>query len=186
MLNSSINMINDNFGSKRGFLNYARFKTLTKLGRFAKYSEVDWSRVERLVFVCHGNICRSSLAEGVAKAVGANTISLGIACRNGAEADPRAIAYANTIDIDLSQHRTQSLQKVKIVPGDLIVVMEPDHLRHFDCYVVNGAQLTLAGLWDSKVCAYIHDPYSCNDAFFAKCESRVAAASCVLVAKYNG
>ncbi len=183
MLQHIINAINDSFGSKRGLLNYVQFKTETMLGRFAKYSQVDWSRVERLVFVCHGNICRSSLAEGVANTLGANTISLGIACSEGAAADPRAIAYASTINIDLSQHRSQSLQRVELLPGDLIVVMEPDHLKHFDAAIAIGAQLTLAGLWDSKHCAYIHDPYSSNETFFSKCEQRVEAASRVLTAK---
>lgn len=183
MLNSGIDAINNNFGSKRGLLNYVWFKTLTILGRFAKYSEVDWSRVERFVFVCHGNICRSSLAEGVAKSLGVNAISLGIACREGAQADPRAIAFANTIDIDLYQHRTQSLQSVNIVPGDLIVVMEPDHIKHFETFITNGVQLTLAGLWDSNACAYIHDPYCSNQTFFSRCEQRVVAASQALAAR---
>lgn len=181
MLNSGINVINDNFGSKRGLVNYVWFKTLTIIGRFAKYSEVDWSRVERFVFVCHGNICRSSLAEGVARSLGANAISLGIACREGAQADPRAIAFANSIGVDLSPHRTQSLQSVHITPGDLIVVMEPDHIQHFDTLIKNDVQLTLAGLWNANACAYIHDPYCSSGTFFSRCEHRVATASQALV-----
>ncbi len=185
MLKNSVKAINDNFGSKRGLLNYAIFRTLTILGRFAKYSEVDWSRVERLVFVCHGNICRSSLAEGVTKSQGVSAISLGIACREGAPADPRAIAFGNTMGIDLSEHRSQSLQCVDLLAGDLIVVMEPDHLKHFEAHTTSGAQLTIAGLWHANACAYIHDPYCANEAFFTRCEQRVVAASRALAAVHK-
>ncbi len=176
MIERSIRTINDNFGSKRGLVKYAWYKLLTGVGYFNKYSEVDWTRVARLVFVCHGNICRSSLAEGVARSLGANAISLGTACRDGAGADPRAIAFADSIAIDLTAHRSQNLTNTNITAQDLIVVMEPAHIPPFEEHLAIGAQLTLAGLWDSEKCAYIHDPYSANEVFFSHCESRVAAA----------
>ncbi len=176
------NAIKDSFGSKRGFFKYVLFKVLTVLGYFRKYSQVDWSRVDRLVFVCHGNICRSPLGEAVAKSREANAISLGIACKDGALADPRAIAFAHTVGIDLSQHRSQNLRSIEITPDDLIVVMEPKHLEHFTSLSKTDVQLTLAGLWESNPCAYIHDPYCANEKFFSRCEQRVVAASLALLA----
>lgn len=175
------NTIKDSFGSKRGFSKYVLFKALTVLGYFRKYSQVDWSRVERLVFVCHGNICRSPLGEAVAKSKEANAVSLGIACKDGAPADPRAIAFAHTISIDLSLHRSRNLSNIEITPEDLVVVMEPKHLKHFTSLANTGVQLTLAGLWESNPCAYIHDPYCANEKFFSRCEQRVVAASLALL-----
>lgn len=185
MLKNGVHKINNNYGSKRGFARYLWIKVLTLIGYYNKYSEVDWSRVERFVFVCYGNICRSSLAEGVAKSMGVKAVSMGIDCREGAEADPRAIAFAKGVGIDLTQHRTQSLSSTDILSGDLIVVMEPAHIKNFNGCLNDDVQLTLAGLWCANVCAYIHDPYNSNETYFANCEQRVISASQALATRYK-
>ena len=165
--------VKDNYGSKRGLLNYVKFQTLYHLGGYKKYRIVEWNRVERLIFVCHGNICRSPLGECYAKSLGANTDSCGLDCQNDFPADPRAIAYAKNRSLDLSGHLTTHITKMSFTERDLIIAMEPKHLDWLKRANTGAAQITLAGFWLPKAIAYIHDPFSTNDVYFSKCEGIV-------------
>ncbi len=165
--------IKDTYGSKRGLLNHVKFQTQYHLGAYKKYRAIDWSRVERLVFVCHGNICRSPLGECYAKSLGANADSCGLDCQNDFPADPRAIAYAQSSALDLSTHITTHIAKMSFTESDLIIAMEPKHLSWLENANTGPAQITLAGFWLAKPIAYIHDPFSTNDVFFSVCEQTV-------------
>ena len=174
--------ISDNYGSKRGLARYVRGRLLNGIGVYRRWSAVDWARVDRLVFVCKGNICRSPLGELSARQAGATTESFGLDCTNGAPADPRAVRYAETIGLDLSAHRTRHIDGWKAQTGDLLVAFEPVHLMALGGRPqVAPAQLTLAGLWLSSPNCYIHDPFNTNEEYFTKCETTVVSASEQLV-----
>lgn len=181
MLKLIFSYINDFYGSKRGLRNYFCYRFLTLLGFYARYKRIDWGRVERIVFVCHGNICRSPLAGVCAKDAGAESESFGLDCTSGCSADGRAIAYAKQLGVDLESHRTRVIGDYSASSSDLIVVMEPAHMKELSSDVVSLAQVTLSGLWAGKPCAYIHDPYGSNLKFFSRCEDFVVESVLSLV-----
>lgn len=177
MLGRIKNYINYNYGSRRGWLNHHKFALHQRLGFFSRYVRVEWSRIERLVFVCHGNICRSPLAEAVAKEAGVEAVSYGLHCSDDNSANPRAIDFAHSIGLSLEAHRTKNIRHYLPSANDLLVVMEPQHLMAIPAEKIVDPQITLAGLWLNSPTPYLHDPYSAHDAFFLRCERRIVEST---------
>ncbi|MES2822431.1 MAG: hypothetical protein V4732_02435 [Pseudomonadota bacterium] len=175
--------IENQFGSKRGLLKLCLTEVTRHLGFYKQYSQIDFQKVNRLVFICHGNICRSPLGEAVAKNRGAPAESYGLDTRGGDNADPRAIAFGIQNKLILSNHVTRHIKEYKPKPGDLLIGMEPKHINALKALYGNNIQITLAGLWLPKPVAYLHDPYSANTLFFNRCESLVEQAAHALAAK---
>lgn len=187
MLDSIVNYINENYGSKRGLLNAMKFGAYAHVGAYARLTNIQWQRVERLIFVCSGNICRSPLASARASALDIASESFGLHCGDDYPADPRAISFARRRDIDMTHHRTRHIRLYVPHPADLIVGMEPAHEKDLRIYRdKGGAQLTLAGFWLKNPKPYIHDPFSASPAFFDKCELEVLTSVDNLLAKARG
>ncbi len=168
--------IKNRFGSKRGLLNAFSCALKTSLGYYRKYELAATAKPSRFVFICSGNICRSPLAEYVAKQLGVDAISFGLHTRGGDKADERAIAFAKTLDIDLNSHVTQNIRHYTPQAGDLLVGMEPNHAKELEQLFGDRVPITLVGLWLSRRQAYIHDPYNTNAHFFSACEAVVKKA----------
>lgn len=90
----------------------------------------------RILFVCYGNICRSPMAEGLArKMLGslAEAESAGTGAMNGRGASENAIEIMRSkFGIDLSKHRSRSVSHVPMGDFDYIVPMDDsvaDELR---------------------------------------------------------
>lgn len=169
--------IKNRYGSKRGLLRYIRFEFLRLCGAYRPLKKIDFTKVKRLVFVCHGNICRSPLAEAVARKHNLIATSFGLDTRGGAPADPRAVAWAKEHGYDLDQHVTRRVNQYVPQDGDLLVGMEPKHIVLLrDIFAEKPLQITLAGLWLPKPVAYLHDPYNANSHYFSLCEKSVSDA----------
>lgn len=177
MLNIIRKYTSNTFGSRRGLFNLVKTQCIYWLGGYRCYQKIDWSRVDRLIFICYGNICRSPLAEYAARAAGLSAESFGLSCGDNFPADPRAIRYAKTRKLDMSAHRTRNIAFYSPLSGDLVVVMEPAHLDKANAHVNGRAQLTLAGVWLTAARPYIHDPYNTSDDFFMECEDQVVMAT---------
>jgi protein-tyrosine phosphatase len=176
MLEVITGYINDHYGSKRGLLHHWRSRLQYQAGGFSACKEIDWSRVENFVFICHGNICRSPLGEAVAiQKFNLRAESYGLDCRDGAPADPRAQQFAKTIDIDLAQHCSRHIRSYKPALGDLVVAMEPRHLLQLPPHIASIAQISLVGLWMTCPQPYIHDPYNTGAKYFERCEQLVVS-----------
>lgn len=89
-----------------------------------------------VVFVCTGNTCRSSMAEGLAKSIAANLgdraghlnfNSAGVAAFPGMPASSQAIQALQEKKIDLAQHRATLLNQDMVESADLILVMTKGH-----------------------------------------------------------
>lgn len=146
------------------------FQLQRLLGRLGQFSLVDFSRVERLVFVCKGNICRSPYAEARARQLGLNALSCGLECPNGDHANAQAIQNALVRGVDLLSHRTTRIADVMLSSSDLVVAMEPLHARLLTPVLAEqGTQLTLAGIWSLPMRPYIHDPFGLDDNSFQAC-----------------
>lgn len=160
------------YGGRRAFVAHLCARTSHALGRYRSALGINWGAAERLVFICHGNICRSPYASARARELGARAISLGIAATDGASANESAARNALQRGIDLKDHRSTRLHSSLILPGDLIVVFEPAQLMSVNRQNITGeAGITLLGLWDRPIRPHIQDPYGRSDKYFQQCFS---------------
>jgi len=176
-INNHINRrLADHYGSRRGFALSWWYRMLYLFGRYRGYRQVDWDSVERLVFVCKGNICRSPYAEAVAQSLGVVSISCGIDTINGAPANADAICAATEKGISMMEHKTKPIQSLMLKKGDLLIAMEPWQAEYLKQKLVKGSQGTLLGLWGAPVIPYIHDPFGNATAYFNNCFNYIEKA----------
>jgi len=156
------------FGSKKGFLRYCLDEIYCRSGLYREYTRYQ-RPPERLVFVCQGNICRSALAEWVFKNHSdIEAISLGLKTNTGKGANPRLLKIAyETKNIDLSSHKTTSVEDYEARPGDAFVCMEAQHIKEIKSLGFSGPFLLLGSFGEKKTYR-INDPYSANDTFMVK------------------
>ena len=138
-------------------------------GRYRGYRQVDWNSVERLVFVCKGNICRSPYAEAVARSLAIVSISCGINTINGAPANADAICAAAEKGASIMEHQSKPIQSLALKKGDLLIAMEPWQAEYLKQKLVKGSGCTLLGLWGAPIYPYIHDPFGSSSAYFNNC-----------------
>lgn len=95
------------------------------------------SKIHRLLFVCQGNICRSSYAEHKARTLfsahcsNMQFDSAGMLPRNARPAPPNAVAAAHLHGIDLSRHQSKSVTPALIADADLVVVFDEINYNQF-------------------------------------------------------
>lgn len=178
--------IKNYYGSKHGLLRYVTYEIFRMLGAYRTFEKIDFTKVQRLVFVCQGNICRSPLAEVIARKKNIPSLSFGLDTRGNDPADPRAIAWALSNGYDLSQHITMRVDQYQPQAGDLLVGMEPRHINDLvRRFAQAPVQITLAGLWLPMPLTYLHDPYNTDAQYFDRCEKLVMAAVLQLEKKLN-
>lgn len=158
------------YGGRRAYIAHLRACASYAMGAYHTAQIIDWAGVERLVFVCQGNICRSPYASARARVFGARAISLGMAANDGAGANAIAAQNALPRGIDLTDHRSARLQESLILPGDLIVVFEPAQKRKLMHESITRARgVTLLGLWAHPIRPHIQDPYGRSNRYFQQC-----------------
>lgn len=164
----------ERYGGIRGCLEYMQSRVLYSLGAYHHARQIDWMAVNRLVFVCKGNICRSPYAAERSRLLGVPAISYGLDATDGSPADAAAVRNARRRNIDLSQHRSNEFHNSGVQETDLITVFEPQQLFEIRRRIGNRAvSLTLLGIWASPISPYIQDPYGQNDRFFQRCYSAI-------------
>lgn len=162
------------YGGKRAYVAHLRACASYAIGSYRAARSIHWDVIERLVFICQGNICRSPYAGARARALGVSAISLGIEANDGAPANEDAARNALRRGVDLKEHQSTRLRTSLTEPGDLIVVFEPVHLLRVTPHIEAGAAgLTLLGLWAHPVRPHIQDPYGRSDRYFQECFSAI-------------
>lgn len=163
-------LLRDRYGGMRALLYHLAATSQMHLGRFREYQAIDWSRVERLVFVCKGNICRSAYAQARASSDCFPAVSFGIEAGSGAAADASTITHAAERNISLAPHRTTSLKSFVHRSGDLLVCMEPPQAKIVvEHFADSAAQVTLLGLWTRPARPWLFDPYGSGDGYWRTC-----------------
>jgi protein-tyrosine phosphatase len=149
----------------------------------------------RVMFVCHGNIIRSALAEALLRQhfarAGATAVvcSAGVAATPGRPADPRAVAVARRFGVDLSEHRASLLSTALVDESDLIFIMdrlnEAEVLARFPA--ARGKLRRLGSLAaDATDGDVIPDPFSLGADAVGAAAARIDAAVHVLTASMLG
>lgn len=116
-----------------------------------------------IVFICHGNVLRSAVAEALfrrkAPDLAHRAASAGLHTRVGRTADPRGQIVARELGVELKDHRSRPLDRELVAGADLLVVMDRVNLaearsRHPEARdrVIRLGRLTLGP-------ADIPDPY---------------------------
>jgi protein-tyrosine phosphatase len=169
--------LKNSFGSKKGMVRFAKHQLLWYFGHYDRLSNINFQTVQRLIFICEGNICRSPVAALVAQSQGVRCVSFGLSCTDNHPADPRAVAFAKQIGLDLTHHRTRNIAAYIYQPGDLLVGMEPRHLPKISRVLGTNVPTTLLGLFRRPPLTYLHDPFNSSLSFFNRCEEHVVAAT---------
>ena len=173
--------VEDHFGSKRGLARKLKYQALLWIGCYNESRRIDCQSIDRLIFICSGNICRSPFAEFYAESIGLRARSYGLHCPDGDPADPRAIDFAHRQGIDMSSHETLNICQYRPQKGDLLLVMEPQQLRELESVLEKTdpnrkVESSILPLFADSPSAYLHDPYNTTPSFFDHCERQVMAA----------
>ncbi len=129
-----------------------------------------------VLFVCLGNICRSPLAEAAFRAE-AERLGLDVEIDSagtgdwhvGRPPDPRAVAVARKIGIDIFHLRARQVTPEDFRKFDHIVALDAQNLSDLRCIAPSDAKARLSLLLDhveGKAGQAVADPYYGEDRLF--------------------
>jgi len=172
--------IQTRFGTFRGLvrlmLSYAQIGA-GRSGQLRPNPSDSGQPVTRLVFVCHGNICRSAFADVVSRDLGMRTASFGLSTSDGDPAHGPAVESAKRLGYDLSQHRTTRMEDFVPEPGDLLLAMEVRQMHRLAAEPrLKDVPRALLGLWGRPPLGHLHDPFSLHPGYMDVCLKRIDGA----------
>lgn len=138
---------------------------------------VKTSHARHIVFVCKGNVCRSSFAEYYLKSLQLDdnlTIeSCGLDVDQGVASPPDASSVAEEFGVDLTANKSKDLPACGPEKADLIIAMEFDQFKRlvqkFPHKKNQIALLRSFAPWPECLISNIHDPYGCGREEFRIC-----------------
>lgn len=162
----------DEYGGKKGYLRNFWHQLTGSLRGHGQLPD----DIERVVFVCKGNVCRSAAAEyAFRKYCALPTASIGLETDTGKAANPRISEVARTMGVDMSGHLTTAKDDFIARSTDMFVCMEPIHLAQVK-NTYKTRNVVLLGLFGQPKRIYIHDPYASTDAYAAFCTDYIYRA----------
>jgi len=178
MRRSKTGGVSGRFGRKLGMARYLWYDFLRSAGVYGSYSRINWTNVERLVFVCDGNICRSAYAEECARSMGIEATSVGLGTRGGDKTPTFMVEIAAEAGVDLTNHCSRPAELVlhSLRTSDLVLAMEPKHLTSLRGVLPAAVQRTLLGLWARDRRAHIEDPYGLSTNYIRTCVTVITDA----------
>jgi len=186
MMQQFLEPINRRFGTYRGLIRLGLAHAEHASGRLRPFTRHDLSDVKRLVFVCQGNICRSSFADHLARSLGTASASFGLATTTGAPANPTAMKISLQFGVNLKPHRVTDIKDFQFHPGDLLLAMEIRQARKLARSLLPaGVHVSLLGNWSKPRRPHIHDPFSLSDDYFVTCFQVIETAVKQLCREYE-
>ena len=172
--------IDARYGSHRGLVRLWLAEIRALAGAYQPYRRIDWPAVERFVFVCQGNVCRSPYGELRARSFTPQVASFGLATTTGQPANPVALEVARERGVDLSDHRVTAVEDFDARDGDLFLIMEDRHIAPLETAMagrLSGPPMTaMLGFWAQPRRALIYDPMDRGAAYFETCYSIMDSA----------
>jgi protein-tyrosine phosphatase len=180
--------INRTFGTWRGLIRLLLAYAELATGRLRMFQLKRPEAVQRLVFVCLGNICRSAYGHQIAERIGLPTASFGLSTSSGAPSPDVALAAAARRQVDMTAHRALDWRDFKPQPGDLYLVMEVRQARELRRRLGDrqDVQICLLGMWCKPIMPHLHDPFTLSNAYFDTAFRRVEQAIYKLSAALPG
>ncbi|OUY06696.1 low molecular weight protein-tyrosine-phosphatase [Acinetobacter populi] len=123
-------------------------------------------KIENILVVCVGNICRSPMAEYFLKQKFPNLSisSAGISGLIGHPADDKALQCMDRLNIDMRSHIARKLNADLIKKADLILVMSNNQQSHLEkTWPFAKGKTFRLGHWQNR---NVPDPYQHDQAFF--------------------
>lgn len=155
----------------------------------------DCDKIPAILFLCLGNICRSPLAEGAARAafaaagIDARLDSAGTGDWHvGRPPDLRAQAEARRRGIDISDLRARQLARDDFYRFDLILAADATNLRDAEALAPADATARVRLMLDlvpARRGEGVTDPYYGEDDGFAATWDDVSAVAAALVAEHS-
>lgn len=176
--------IDRRFGTWRGLARLALAQAERYSGRLDAFRLRDPERIERVVFVCLGNICRSAYGHQIAHELGLRVASLGLSTSTGAPSPDEAVAAAGRQGVDMAAHRARDWSDFEVQPGDLFLVMEvrQAHELRRRLGARDDVRVALLGMWCDRPTPHLHDPFTLSADYFDTCFARVRQATVNLAA----
>ncbi|CAB1275010.1 arsenate reductase/protein-tyrosine-phosphatase family protein [Candidatus Nitrosacidococcus tergens] len=166
-----------NYGSFRGWVRHLLTTAQFLLGVLDSYTNINPEcKVQRLVFVCLGNINRSAFAQAVGESKGLHCASLGLATETGMPAYKKAVATASIMGIDLTKHIATDFSDHEQNQFDLYLVMEVRHINRLISLGISREQVILLGAWSAPKRIHLHDPHTLSDNYFYSCFTLIRSA----------
>jgi protein-tyrosine phosphatase len=171
--------IDRRFGTWRGLLRLLLAYAELASGRLRQFRLRHPAQVQRVVFVCLGNICRSAFGDQVARESGLRVASLGLSTTTGVGSPDAAREAARRNGIDMDKHRAVDWSDFHVQPGDLFLVMEVRQAHEMRRRLGrrNDVQVCLLGMWCSPAVPHLHDPFTLSAGYFDTCFARVREAT---------
>ena len=180
----SIPVITRRFATPRGAMRLALSYGEVALGLSGE-RKPDPGEVRRLVFVCHGNICRSAYAHVIAKRAGARVASFGLSTSTGKGAHPPVMEAAARRGVNMTAHVSTDVADFVPEPGDLLLGMETRHLRKMAADpALAPLPRMLLGTYGRMSVPHLHDPYELDAAYLPVCLTRIERAVDGLLRRY--
>jgi protein-tyrosine phosphatase len=177
--------IHDKYGGKRAWLRAHAYHLMDRFCLLPSGpNKAQLSELKRLVFVCHGNICRSPYSEARARQLGISSASFGLNADTGKRANLSAARVAKQRGLILYDHSATHISQFLFNRGDLVLTYEPQQLEELLSPGILPDFVTvvdLLGRWCTPSFPYIHDPYGLNDAYFNICFDRIDRSLACLV-----
>jgi protein-tyrosine-phosphatase len=140
--------------------------------------------IERILFVCTGNICRSPMAEGLMierlRQEGKPSLfvlSAGIFANPGNFPDPFAVQVAREAGIDISGHRARVVNNENLSWADIVLAMESGQQGFIAMeFPRHSAKVVLLGNFKRSQGGEIADPYGASLEDYRTCFGEIREA----------